>query len=332
MLEIYPRTVFDIYNKIKMNYPKDVDDACEEIYKACKGLGTDEDSLVKILGPRSSRDRMLISLRYKEKYNKDLLELVRGETSGDFGFLLRLMVMTLPQAEAYILNKACKGVGTTENLIYPIIMGRPAAELEVLKKAYFEKYNEDLAVMLNGELSGDYKQVIMSALQSTVVEFKSSFHTKQKAEEDAQLLYKAGEGKWGTDEKSFVKILLSSPPEYVKMMDDAYKAKYGHGLVKAIHGEFSGAAKDALDYFVRITLEPFNLLAEAIEGAMKGIGTDEQSLSAFIVRYHKYQDKIDPIYREKYKISLRERVHGEVGGNYRDLLLHVIDAPVSHVA
>ncbi|KAJ0412466.1 hypothetical protein ATCC90586_005486 [Pythium insidiosum] len=332
MLDIYPRAAFDIYNKIKMTFPHDVDELCEEIHKACKGLGTDEKTLVEILGPRSARQRTLVGIRYKELYNQSLLELIRSETSGDLGFLLRLIVMPLPEAEAYILNKACKGVGTTENLIYPIIVGRPTEELDVLKKAYFAKYDEDLAVMLNGELSGDFSQIIMTSLQAPVVPYNPSFHTKAKAAEDAEALYKAGEGKWGTDEKSFLKILLAAPAKYIQMLDAAYTEKYGHGLLKAIAAEFSGSSKNALDYLVRLVLDPYDLIAEKIEGAMKGFGTDEQKLSAYLVRYHKYQAKIEQAYEEKYKTTLRERIKGEASGDYLALLNHVMDAPVSHAA
>lgn len=49
-----------------------------------------------------------------------------------------------------------------------MLLGRTNEEIQVLKKTYFDKYNEDLSVLMNSELGGDYKKVIMSALQVRV--------------------------------------------------------------------------------------------------------------------------------------------------------------------
>lgn len=46
-----------------------------------------------------------------------------------------------------------------------VLLGRTNDELNVLKKTYFDKYNEDLAVLMDSELGGDFKKVIMAALQ-----------------------------------------------------------------------------------------------------------------------------------------------------------------------
>lgn len=329
MLNIYPPSVFDVYNKIKITFSPAIDAACEEIDKACQGLGTDEKALVKVLGPLSPNDRGLVAIRYKELYGKSLRDLVKSEVGGDFGYLLQLVTMTLPHAEAYILFHAMKGAGTSDQLMYPILMGRTNEEINVLKKSFFEMYESDLSVMMNDELSGDFHAALMLAAQEPLIPYKSSFHTAAKAEADAELLYKAGEGKWGTDEGTFIKTLLASPPKHLERINAIYEEKYSHGLVHAIKSEFSGSASDALVYFTRLTLEPWKLLAEHIEGTMKGLGTDECALSSALVRYHPYLNKIKKAYEEEYKLSLRERVHTETEGRYQELLLNIIDAPRS---
>ena len=82
-----------------------------------------------------------------------------------------------------------------------------------------------------------------------MVDYKPSFHTKEKAAADAELLYNAGEGKWGTDENGFIKVLLSSPPEHLRNIDAAYQAKHERDLVGAIENEFSGSDCAALSFF-----------------------------------------------------------------------------------
>jgi hypothetical protein len=45
------------------------------------------------------------------------------------------------------------------------VVGRTADEMGLLKRTYFEKFNNDLGVVLNSELSSDFKKVIMAAVQ-----------------------------------------------------------------------------------------------------------------------------------------------------------------------
>lgn len=85
--------------------------------------------------------------------------------------------------------------------------------------------------------------------QEPMVEYRPTFHTQAKAQEDAEQLYNSGEGKWGTDENAFIKVLLSSPPRHLQHIEEAYSAKHGHGLEHAIDNEFSSSDAAALKFF-----------------------------------------------------------------------------------
>lgn len=80
---------------------------------------------------------------------------------------------------------------------------------------------------------------------------------------------------------------------------------------------------------MRLNLDPWNTLAELIESTMTGAGTDETALNAAIVRYHAYLGRIKPAFEAKYKTPLSVRIASETDGEYKDLLMHVIDAPRS---
>lgn len=325
-MQIYPPAALNAYKKEPHHFSADINAACEEIQNACLGLGTDEGALIDVLGSRSAEERALIGYRYKELFGITLREQVKSELAGDFGYLMQLACMSLPEAESYVLYHAMKGVGTSENLMYPILIGRSNEEMDCLKQTFFDMYNTDLGVMANDDLSGDFKAVCMLAIQSPIVEYKPSFHTKGKAAEDAELLYNAGEGKWGTDEGSFIKVLLSSPKEHIAHMNEVYQEKYENTIVGAIKSEFGGTASQALVFFVRMALEPYDALAELFESAMKGFGTDESLLSSSVIRYHQHLGRISQLYAEKYEGSLRDRIEGETGGNYGKLILSIFDA------
>lgn len=327
MLNLYPPSAHNVYKGVQNTFPPEVDAAAQQINEATKGFGTDEALLTAVLGNKSPDQRSLIGERYKQLFSTSLKALVNSETSGHYGKLLSLIASPLPEAEAELLYLATKGAGTTEKYIFPIVVGRTNTEINILKKTYFELYNEDLSVRLNSELGGDFKKVVLASLQGALVDFNPSFHTAQKAEQDADALYAAGQGKFGTDEEAFIKIIVTSPPEHLRNVNAIYAKKYNYTIIKAVEKEFGGDAEKALLFAVRQVLEPLELLAEYFESTMKGFGTDEEGLSAAVVRYHIVLPQIKEAYKKAYGKDLKDRIHGETSGDYRALLEAILDAP-----
>ena len=64
------------------------------------------------------------------------------------------------------------------------------------------EYNEELEKDVIGDTSGHYKRILISCLQANRPEGKE--FDRNKAKQDAQALYEAGEKKLGTDESRFV--------------------------------------------------------------------------------------------------------------------------------
>ncbi|TMW58724.1 hypothetical protein Poli38472_010283 [Pythium oligandrum] len=308
-------------------FPEHVENACLAIRDACEGLGTNEEAVIAAITSVHEMDRELIVHRYKQIYGEELTEVLKSETSGDFRFLLRLLSMPLHHMEAWVLREATKGLGTTERLLYPIVVGRTPAEMNLLKRTYYDLFNEDLGVLMDSELSGDFRKVITAAVQAQVVPFKDDYHTSEKAEEDADKIYKAGEGKWGTDEATFIQVLFSSPPQYVNMINQWYLKKYNNSLRVAVEKEFGGDAKKALLFYVGLALDPYKTFADHFESTMKGIGTDEKGLSVTLVRFRPWLRDVAKQYEREYSQSLRDRIKGETNGDYRKLLLALYDAP-----
>ncbi|TMW55403.1 hypothetical protein Poli38472_013294 [Pythium oligandrum] len=325
MLNLYPASAHNVYAGQALTFQPHVEAAAKAIHEATDGMGTNEKALIKTLGELNAEDRYQLAACYKKLFNESLKDVLHEETSGHFRKLLEVLSVPLPEAEATIIREATKGSGTDEKLIFPVIVGRTNAEINILKKTYFDLYGADLAVTLNSELGGDFRKVITASLQGAVVDYNASFHTAEKAEEDADALYKAGQGRFGTDEETIIKILATAPPQHIRNVNAVYSKKYNYTLIKAVEKEFTGDAERALLYLVRMVLEPLELLAEHFESTMKGFGTDEDGLSFAIVRYACVLAQIKEAYKKKYGKELRDRIHGEVSGDMRSLLLAVFD-------
>ncbi|EGZ04893.1 hypothetical protein PHYSODRAFT_566613 [Phytophthora sojae] len=325
MSSLYARYAREGSSVESMTFSADIDAAAQEIQRVCTGAASDEAALASLLLSKTAEQRYLIWWRYRILYKQSLTVWVKS--TSDYGLLLKMLASPLEHVEAEILRKATKGLGTTEEWIYPVVMARSNAEIALLKKTFQEKYGEDLVKVLSGELSGDLKKVILTAMRGEVAEFNASIHTSAKAAADADALYKAGEGRMGTDETTFINILVLSPAEHhLKDVDAAYSKKYKKtSIVKAIKGEFKGDAQAALLFHVRMVFEPFELLASLFESTMKGLGTDEYGLSAAVVRYHVLLPEVKTAYKKLYGKELSQRIRGDTSGEYRDLLLPIVD-------
>ncbi|KAG7387821.1 hypothetical protein PHYBOEH_008118 [Phytophthora boehmeriae] len=309
-------------------FSADIDAAAQEIQRVCTGAATDEAALASLLLSKTAEQRYLIWWRYRILYKQSLSVWVKS--TSDYGVLLKMLSSPLEHVEAEILRKATKGLGTTEEWIYPVVMARSNVEIALLKKTFQEKYGEDLVKIMRGELSSSLRRVIMTALQGDMAAFDPAVHTSAKAAADADALYKAGEGKWGTDEEPFIRIVVLSPPEHLRNIDAVYSKKYQYkkkptNVIKAIKGEFSGDAQTALLFRARMVFEPFELLADLFERTMKGMGTDEYALSTVVVRYHAMLPQIKTAYKKLYGKELSKRIRGDTSGEYRDLLLALVD-------
>ena len=74
-----------------------------------KGLGTQEQVLIDIMGNRSNAQRIKIKDTYKLMFGKDLGDEFKSETSGNFQKLLVGLLMTPVEYDCMEMQKAMKG-------------------------------------------------------------------------------------------------------------------------------------------------------------------------------------------------------------------------------
>ncbi|KAM6431957.1 annexin A4 isoform 1-T1 [Liasis olivaceus] len=96
----------DITESIKSEMSGDLEDAllaivkcmrnksayfAERLYKSMKGLGTDDDTLVRLMVSRCEIDMIDIKAEFKRTYGKSLYSFIKGDTSGDYRKILLLL-------------------------------------------------------------------------------------------------------------------------------------------------------------------------------------------------------------------------------------------------
>ncbi|XP_054984148.1 annexin A6 isoform X2 [Sorex araneus] len=238
----------------------------ERLFKAMKGLGTRDNTLIRIMVTRSELDMMDIREIFRTKYEKSLYSMIKNDTSGDYKrALLKLcggdddaagqffpeaaqvayqmwelsavarveLKGTVrpaddfdPDADAKALRKAMKGLGTDEETIINIITRRSNAQRQQLRQTFKSHFGRDLMADLKSEISGDLARLILGLMMPP-------------AHYDAKQLKKAMEGA-GTDEKTLIEILATRNNEEIRAINEAYKEDYHKSLEDALSSDTSG--------------------------------------------------------------------------------------------
>jgi len=323
-ISLYPAELYD--EDLTPDCGTEIDEKCTEIYEATKGWGTSEKRLIEAIGATTGEERKYISLRYEEMYDKELKKLMKSECgSSNFGEALQYLSLGPVEAECRMLKKAVDGFGSNKVMMYSILCGRSNADMELLKKTYYKLYTDDLVSRMGGEVGGDMKKILMSAVQAAEEEFDPDFHTEDKAKEDAEELYKAGQGRWGTNEAKMAKIVVLSPPKYLKIVNAVYADQYGYTLFKAFEKEMGSLGGEAILFTLGMKLKPYETIAKLIKKACAGFGTDELLLTCTLIRYQDLMGHVCVAHEELFEKSVHKRVKDETRGNYEKLLLELLN-------
>uniref|UniRef100_A0A8C5PD15 Annexin n=1 Tax=Leptobrachium leishanense TaxID=445787 RepID=A0A8C5PD15_9ANUR len=242
------------------------------LYKAMQGMGTADNTLIRIMVSRSEIDMMDIRESFRTQYQKSLYSMIKNDTSGEYKKALLNLCggdddaagEYFPEAaqaafqmweisasrrvelkgtiypagdfnadnDGKVLRKAMKGFGTDEDAIVDVITKRTNGQRQEILQAFKSHFGRDLMADLKSELSGTLSKLILG-LMLTPAQF------------DAKQLNKAIVGA-GTDEKVLIEILATRTNEQIHAINQAYKEAYHKSLEDAISSDTSGHFKRIL--------------------------------------------------------------------------------------
>ena len=295
----------------------------EMMRNAFQDINTDEDAIIRIIHNTSNLERALIRRLYYKKYNEDLIHRLQDELDGDFKEAVIGSFMTPTEYDAYCLNMAIKGIGTKEGVLTEIIGSRTSKELLQIKQIYSSSYGEDLQTAVEHETSGDYQKLLLALLRCQRSDLSQP--DMNRCIEDASTLYKAGEGKWGTDEDTFTRIFATRSPTELAIINKYYKQQTGKGLLGAINSEFSGNTKELLNTIVRSNVDSYGYYAGRIRESISGLGTNDSRLTRNICARHSVDmPYIRQAYLRDYGSEMLRDIQKDTSGSYRSVLTSLV--------
>ena len=296
----------------------------QALRKAMKGLGTDEDKIIKICANRNYEQRKAIYASYRKQFDRDLIKDLKDELRGKLEDTLVALFTEPAENDAINLKKAMKGAGTDEDTLMEILASRPTWYIKRIKEIYRIKYNKDLIDDIKSDLSGDLKTIMMSICNCERADDPKTVD-QAKCQKISDDLYHAGENKRGTDEKKFYEILTQTSGAEIYYANQIYTKEYGHDIVYAIDKEFSGNCKKLLSNIVYAIINPPEFFAKRLKASMKGSGTKDQMLIRLLVsRMDIDLPQIKEAYKNLYKKELVDDIKSETSGDYKKMLVEMV--------
>jgi len=141
------------------------------------------------------------------------------------------------------------------------------------------------------------------------------------AQADADALKKAFKG-MGCDKKAVIDITVNRTFAERLQIKDAFKSTYGQDLIKELKSELHGHLEDAV---VALFTDPIEYDADELRAAMKGLGTNEDTLIEIIAsRPPNVLRLVIDKFKQKYNRVLENDVKSETSGTLRKLLIALL--------
>ncbi|NXW02208.1 ANX13 protein, partial [Fregetta grallaria] len=184
-------------------------------------------------------------------------------------------------------------------------------------------FDRDLESDVKSDTSGYLQKLLVTVLEATRDETQQV--NAELAEQDATDLYKAGEGRWGTEELAFNVVLAKRSYSQLRATFQAYEKVCGKDIEESIKSETSGDLEKAYLTLVSCAKDCPGYFATLLHKSMKGCGTDEETLIRILVtRAESDLPAIKEKFQQMYKKSLVEAVRSDTSGDFRKLLLALL--------
>jgi len=306
--------------------PTDMNHPASQLRDAMKGFGTNEKLLIQILSQIPDPQHMeKLRRTYDDRFRRSLLKDLEKETSGWFEAGLLALARGPLQQDAYLVDKAVRGLGTKESLLDDVCLGRSNADLNAIKACYQQMFGRDMVKEIRDDLSMKTESLYVHVLSARRRE-ESVPCIPQEIDKEVDKIQHAVNGPGGTIQDDVCQVLAFNSDGQLRAINARYQEKYRKPLEEVLRTKFTGHMQSALLLMLARAVDCVKADADGLEQSMKGMGTKDELLVNRLVRCHwnrEHLRQVNVAYRRFYNKALIDRVRGETSGDYRNLMMAI---------
>lgn len=287
--------------------------------EALNGKKNKEETVYNVIVNNSLSQRLKIADEYFNAYNKELYEDMKAKLSGNFREAAIHLFLPPVRFYAKMLKKAFKGISVDDALVFEVLTTFSVEDIEKIGIAYNNETKKDLNKDIEKAFSGPILKDLISLM---TVKRRVGEIDKDNCEKLCERLIEAGEANWVNDEELFREAFVEPSPEELVTMFRIYYAKTQKSFFEVVEDKLSAKPKTLLRELLFNNLVPYELYAEKVYLAIKGLGTNTGLLNRVLVeRAEIDMPQIRDFYVQKYKKTMKDDIIGDTSGMYQKLCL-----------
>ena len=213
----------------------------DELRKAMKGIGTNEDTLIEIIASRPPNILRQIISKFNEKYKRDLEKDVKSETSGTLRKLLIALLQCSRSTNTMPNPEQCKAIaeeiykageakmGTDESVFNKYFCTLSPIELAQVSREYHKLTGRTILQAIDKEFSGDSKKILRTIVYATL----------SPSEYFATRVHDAVKG-LGTKDHLLIRVIVSRSEIDMPQIKQYYKQLFGKDMYEDVKNDISG--------------------------------------------------------------------------------------------
>ncbi|KAK2145647.1 hypothetical protein LSH36_667g01067 [Paralvinella palmiformis] len=216
-----------------------------ELRNAMKGLGTDEQTLIDIMMPRTNREVKILKDTYKQVYGRDLDKDIHSETSGQFREVMLAqaqgnrdttedVMVAIRDAEELTLA-AREKKWDSDSVLYRIMFQRSHAQLRAIFKLYENATGQDIEDSIKQKTKGDLENSLIGLARSAKG-IRYFYATR---------LYEAMKGK-GINDDVVIRTFVSRSEIDLARVAEEYQRLFHNSLSSAVAADTKGSYQTIL--------------------------------------------------------------------------------------
>uniref|UniRef100_A0A7S2BC38 Annexin n=1 Tax=Haptolina brevifila TaxID=156173 RepID=A0A7S2BC38_9EUKA len=282
------------------------------------GWGTDNNKLITVLCSRTKSQLQRVAKRYREMYDKDIRDEVKGETGGNYGKMMYYAMSSKTEYVIDMLDFACGGFFNNYMALIELFVMCGQGWLKEGKVAWEGRKDKSLIDYINSELGSGYSglaRLLMLLLKGDREPEDAEPDDAKILEQVEKLYVETQKGFFSTaDELVFVETIGVNNQKQNARLAEMYENKYSESLRMGIGDKMSdklGACLKAL------LLKRDDFVASRLKDAVDGWGTNKGQL----LRLLGGLDDVNMVgvleaYEKKYGLPLASTLKQEIGGNF----------------